>query len=84
MLSSSEGIEVEEENEAYPTSGVEEEANVIDEEELVQRFLENQEDLHKINTKQPSLLRRFCILDLSNAVFCDFSFVLYIMGGYSS
>ena len=42
MLSSSEGVEVEEENEAYPTSGVEEEANVIDEEELVHRFLENQ------------------------------------------
>ena len=42
VLSSSEGVEVEEENEAYSTSGVEEETNVIDEEELVHRFLENQ------------------------------------------
>ena len=42
VISSSEGVEAEDVHEEYPASGVEEEYNVIDEEELVRRFQENQ------------------------------------------
>ncbi len=42
VTSSIEVVEAEDENEEYPASGEEEDSNVIDEDELVRRFQENQ------------------------------------------